>query len=566
MNKAGPSGSPPSCADQVLAKLCPIRPAPKTPSMAYDPLHAPYTPAESIMQLPPAIQLYRFDRCQELQTILKVLAHLFRPTEKEETKMYKHLFEALEDQNVRRYYELKAQQLHRKAYPESLTVFGRKGVPQAANQRLYPSQFPSPASKRGASAPSTPTPIRSGSPQFAFFSDASANSTDDELERPALQTLTAVVVQELYFKIQDQKSGTCQQGLTPLQTPNKRVIRDQKDKIVADRANKKIKQYLTEQFQASSQPDAVQSSDTAHVASSPRTLHISQLPKRSNSLPKTPRKSRAIRLAYPASYSQALPVTRQFSNPFLESPLSSPALSSQVLPSSNRHFSNALLQSPLSSPLLPPQTSRQCSNMLLQSPLSSPALSSQSFPAAYQFSNHFLQPPMVAFKPLDVQNTMMLDHSFGFGFDFDSASLPRSIQGPQADLLNSMPANPQNVGDFQAMCNNDMAMYFYNKGFEYAQARHNESIGPSQDAFWLCVEPQSNPLSSPARVPPTNILDAGIYDALRIGHTGRGLAHETSEPFLNGATVAPLNTDSTSSSIGMEDTLSHIMDIISFDS
>ncbi|KAJ3249474.1 hypothetical protein HDU77_007696 [Chytriomyces hyalinus] len=496
MNKAGPSGSPPSCADQVLAKLCPILPAPKTPSMAYDPLHAPYTPAESTMQLPPAIQLYRFDRCQELQTILKVLAHLFRPTEKEETKMYKHLFEALEDQNVRRYYELKAQQLHRKAYPESLTVFGRKGVPQAANQRFYPSQFPSPASKRGASAPSTPTPIRSGSSQFAFFSDASANSTDDELERPSLQTLTAVVVQELYFKIQAQKSGTNQQGLTPPQTPNKRVIRDQKDKIVADRANKKIKQYLTDQFQASSQPDVVQSSDTAHVASSPRTLHISQLPKRSNSLPKTPRKSRASRLAYPASYTQALP----------------------------------------------------------------------SFPVAYQFSNHFLQPPMVAFKPLDVQNTMMLDHSFGFGFDFDSASLPRSIQGPQADLLNSMPVNPQSVGDFQAMCNNDMAMYFYNKGFEYAQARHNESIGPSQDAFWLCSEPQSNPLSSPVRLPPTNILDAGIYDALRIGHTGRGSAHETSEPFLNGATVAPLNTDGTSSSVAMEETLSHIMDIISFDS
>ncbi|KAI8832402.1 hypothetical protein BJ741DRAFT_614437 [Chytriomyces cf. hyalinus JEL632] len=479
------AGTPPRCSDQVFERVFrAILPAPQTPPPTAT--YPSYTPAESMMQLPPCILLYRFDRTRELKAILTELAHDIRPTESEETQMYKHLFEALETQTVRTYYEFKTRQLSRAVYQDSDTVFGRKSAQQpVSTQSLNPS-------RRGASTPSTPTPARSGLSKLPYVRSASSHSTDNELAAPSLPSLTAQIVKEVYFKVQDQR-GARRPVLTPPQTPSKRKARDQKDRIVADRANKKIKEYLTDQFQASSLLDPVTSSDKAYVASSPRSLHISQLPKRSTPLPKTPRKPRATRLAYPASYSQTLPASRQFSHQFLQSPLLSPAVSSLAL----RQPCSTLLQSPLPSPTLPPLTCRW-PNSLLQSPVSMAPDALLSTMAT----------PLVPFMP---QNAMMHGHSFGPYSDFNCALLPAPLQVPATDLLNNLHMDSFTAGNaVDASFANECSLYFYNKGYEYAQACLIGSHGLSQSSLWMHGQPQPNAFlgSGNSVIPLTSAQDA----------------------------------------------------------
>ncbi|KAJ3399905.1 hypothetical protein HDU80_007461 [Chytriomyces hyalinus] len=494
LNEIGPknrsaAGTLPRCSDQVFERVFrAIRPAPQTPPTTST--YSPYTPAESMMQLPPCILLYRFDRTRELKAILTELVDDIRPTETEETQMYKHLFESLETQAVRTYYEFKTRQLSRAVYQDSEPVFGRKSAQLASNQSLNPS-------RRGASTPSTPTPTRSGSFQLPYVRSVSSHSADDELAVPSLPTLTAQIVKEVYFKVQDQR-GTRQPVLTPPQSPSKRKARDQKDRILADRANKKIKEYLTDQFQASNPLEPVTSSNTPYVASSPRSLHISQLPKRSTPLPKTPRKPRVSRLAYPASYSQTLPATRQFSHQFLQSPLLSPAVSSLAL----RQPSSTLLQSPLPSPTLLPLTCR-LPNTLLQSPVSmAPDALLSTVPT-----------PLSAFMPMDHQKAMMQGHSFGPYSDFNSALLSASLQVPATDLLNNLQMDSLPIGNaVDASFANEYSLYFYNKGYEYAQACLSGSYGWTQNGIWMHSQPQPDALlgSGNSLIPPTSAQDADL--------------------------------------------------------
>ncbi|KAJ3232011.1 hypothetical protein HDU78_007362 [Chytriomyces hyalinus] len=483
------AGTLPRCSDQVFERVFrAIRPAPQTPPTTST--YSPYTPADSMMQLPPCILLYRFDRTRELKAILAELAHDIRPTETEETQMYKHLFESLETQAVRTYYEFKTRQLSRAVYQDSEPVFGRNSAQPASNQSLNPS-------RRGASTPSTPTPTRSGSSQRPYVRSVSSHSADDELAVPSLPTLTAQIVKEVYFKVQDQR-GTSLPVLTPPQSPSKRKARDQKDRILADRANKKIKEYLTDQFQASNPLEPVTSSNTAYVAFSPRSLHISQLPKRSTPLPKTPRKPRASGLAYPASYSQTLPATRQFSHQFLQSPLLSPAVSSLAL----RQPSSTLLQSPLPSPTLLPLTCRQ-PNTLLQSPLSmAPDALLSTVPS-----------PLSAFMPMDHQNAMMQGHSFGPYSDFNSALLSAPLQVPATDLLNNIQRDSFTIGNAaEASFANECSLYFYNKGYEYAQACLSGSYRWNQNGIWMHSQSQPDALlgSGNSLIPPTSAQDADL--------------------------------------------------------
>ncbi|KAJ3263941.1 hypothetical protein HDU77_009715 [Chytriomyces hyalinus] len=260
MNKAGPSGAPPSCADQVLARLCPILPAPPSPSSSSStttttprPTHARYTPAEFTIQLQPAVQLYRFSRSQEFNAIVRDLPQCFRPTESEETQMYEYLFKSLETQDVRRYYELKAQQLRREAYPESLTVLGHKATQRPPNNQslypssvLYPSPVPSPGSlpKRGASTPSTPTPIRCAPSHASSLLSVPTTNADDGPIMPSLPKLNEYIVKEVLSKVQDQ-NGKRQSGFTPPNTPTKpNKARNQLDKAVAGRVKKEMSRLL----------------------------------------------------------------------------------------------------------------------------------------------------------------------------------------------------------------------------------------------------------------------------------------------------------------------------------
>ncbi|KAJ3249475.1 hypothetical protein HDU77_007697 [Chytriomyces hyalinus] len=387
------AGTLPRCSDQVFERVFrAIRPAPQTPPTTST--YSPYTPADSMMQLPPCILLYRFDRTRELKAILAELAHDIRPTETEETQMYKHLFESLETQAVRTYYEFKTRQLSRAVYQDSEPVFGRKSGQPASNQR------------RGASTPSTPTPTRSGSSQLPYVRSVSSHSADDELAVPSLPTLTAQIVKEVYFKVQDQR-GTSLPVLTPPQSPSKRKARDQKDRILADRANKKIKEYLTDQFQASNPLEPVTSSNTARP--------------------------------------------------------------------------NTVLQSLVS----------MAPDALLST----------------------VPTPLSAFMPMDHQNAMMQGHSLDPYSDFNSALLSAPLQVPATDLLNNLQMDSFTIGNAaDASFANECSLYFYNKGYEYAQACLSGSYGWNQNGIWMHSQSQPDALlvSGNSLIPPTSAQDADL--------------------------------------------------------
>ncbi|KAJ3222200.1 hypothetical protein HDU81_010069 [Chytriomyces hyalinus] len=255
-NKAGPSGAPPSCADQVLARLCHILPAPQTPSTTPRPqTHVSFTPAELTIQLPPAIQLfgsmkpnrYRFRRCQEFNAIISALPQESRPTETEATQMYEYLFRSLETQDVRRYYELQAQQLHREAYPERLTALGRKAAQRLPSESLNSSVQN--ASRAGPlpSIPSVPSPAPfASSPVPSLRAASTAATADDVLDIPALPKLNEHIVKEVLSKVQDQ-NRTRQAGPSPPQTPTKLKARNLKGQTVAGGVNKEMNRFIADE-------------------------------------------------------------------------------------------------------------------------------------------------------------------------------------------------------------------------------------------------------------------------------------------------------------------------------
>ncbi|KAI8836918.1 hypothetical protein BJ741DRAFT_172681 [Chytriomyces cf. hyalinus JEL632] len=520
MNKAGPRGAPPSCADQVLAKLCPILPAPPIPSTSARPADARYTPAELIIQLQPAIQLYRFSRSQEVNAIIRCLPQCFRPTESEETQMYEYLFKTLETQDVRRYYELKAQQLRREAYPESLTVLGRKATQRPPNQSLnpssvlYPSPVPSPGSlpKRGASTASSASPMRHAPSHASSPRSVPTANAEDGVDMPSLPKLNEYIVKEVLSKVQDQ-NGKRQSRFTPPNTPTKPKARNSQDKAVAGRVKKEMSRLLADEgrCQTVNQSERDSSSRATYVASAPRSYTISQIPRRSTSLPKTPRK--LCKNANSSGYLQALPLNRQFSTTFLQSPLLSPAASPRAI----GHFSIPLRESPMSSPFsqtLP--STGQFSNTLLQNPALT--LVNDVFSS--------LATPLDPFMPLDVRGSM--HHSFGSSLDINSALLSAPLQVPDMNLNQPSAGNFMNA-DFA----NEYSMYFYNKGFGDAQASH----GLAQNALWMHSQPPANMFldSGPVFIPPTSTQGEdglSLSDLMSAG-TPRISVYDTSNHFLN---------------------------------